>query len=45
MERNMNNIADAARQTSEGSVEIAASTAALAEMASKMEGIVKQFRL
>lgn len=45
MERNMNNIADAARQTSEGSVEIASSTAALAQMAAKMEGIVKQFRL
>ena len=45
MERNMNNIAEAARQTSEGSVEIAASTAQLAELASKMEGIVKQFRL
>ncbi len=45
MERNMNNIADVARQTSEGSVEIASSTASLAEMASKMEGIVRQFRL
>ncbi|MBU3069289.1 HAMP domain-containing protein [Aestuariicella sp. G3-2] len=45
MERNMNNIADAARSTSEGSVEIASSTASLAEMAAKMEGIVKQFRI
>ena len=45
IESNMNNIADAARQTSEGSVEIASSTAALAQMAAKMESIVKQFRL
>lgn len=45
MERNMNSIADAAQQTSEGSVDIASSTEALAQMAAKMESIVKQFRL
>ncbi len=45
MEGNMENIAQVARQTSEGAVEIAASTASLAEMATKMEAIVKQFRI
>ena len=45
MERNMNNIAEAARQTSEGSVAIASNTASLAAMAAQMEGIVKQFRV
>lgn len=45
MERNMNSIAEVARQTSEGSVEIASSTASLAAMAAQMESIVKQFRI
>ena len=45
MERNMNSIADVSRQTSEGSVEIAASMVALAKMATQMEKIVRQFRL
>ncbi len=45
MEHNMNNIAEVARQTSEGSVEIASSTAQLANMASSMAVIVKQFKL
>ena len=45
MERNMNNIAEAARETSEGSVAIASNTASLAAMAAQMEGIVKQFRV
>lgn len=45
MERNMNSIADVARQTSEGSVDIASSTADLAQMATQMEKIVRQFKL
>ncbi|MBR9909697.1 MAG: HAMP domain-containing protein [Gammaproteobacteria bacterium] len=45
MERNMNNIADVARRTSEGSVEIAANTVELARLADKMEATVKQFKL
>jgi methyl-accepting chemotaxis protein len=45
IERNMESIATVARQTSEGSVEIAASTADLANMASNMAKIVQQFRL
>lgn len=45
MEHNMNNIAEVARQTSEGSVEIASSTAQLANMASSMAAIVRQFKL
>ncbi|MGI1678939.1 MAG: HAMP domain-containing protein [Cellvibrionaceae bacterium] len=45
MERNMENIADVARQTSEGSVEIASSTADLAGMASRMAETVKQFKI
>ncbi len=45
MECNMENIADVARQTSEGSVEIASSTADLARMASRMATTVKQFKI
>lgn len=45
MERNMNNIADVARQTSEGSVQIASNSAELARLATQMEDIVKQFKL
>ncbi|MGH1471532.1 MAG: methyl-accepting chemotaxis protein [Cellvibrionaceae bacterium] len=45
MERNMENIADVARQTSEGSVEIASSTADLASMASRMAKTVEQFKI
>lgn len=45
MERNMENIAGVARQASEGSIEIAASTARLAEMAASMANIVKQFKV
>lgn len=41
----MENIAGVARQTAEGSVEIASSTAELAKMASSMAGIVQQFKL
>lgn len=45
MERNMENIADVARKASEGSIEIATSTARLAEMAARMAKIVKQFKV
>ncbi len=45
MERNMDNIAGVARQTAEGSVEIAQSTVELVNMASSMAKIVKQFKL
>jgi len=45
MERNMDNIASVARQTAEGSVEIASSTAELANLASSMTRIVQQFRI
>ncbi len=45
MERNMENIAGVARQTAEGSVEIASSTAELANMAASMNRIVQQFKL
>ncbi|MDN3640904.1 methyl-accepting chemotaxis protein [Simiduia curdlanivorans] len=45
MERNMENIAGVARQASEGSIEIATSTARLAEMAASMAKIVKQFKV
>ena len=45
MERNMDNIAGVARQTAEGSVEIAASTVELVNMAASMAKIVKQFKL
>lgn len=45
IERNMENIATVARQTSEGSVEIASSIADLANAASSMAAIVKQFKL
>ena len=45
IERNMENIATVARQTSEGSVEIASSTADLANMAASMAKIVQQFKL
>lgn len=45
IERNMENIATVARQTAEGSVEIASSIADLANAASKMASIVRQFKL
>lgn len=45
MERNMENIAGVARQASEGSIEIASSTARLADMAASMAKIVKQFKV
>ncbi len=45
IERNMESIASVARQTSEGSVEIASSTADLANMAASMAKIVRQFKL
>ncbi|GAB1257434.1 hypothetical protein NBRC116494_19360 [Aurantivibrio plasticivorans] len=45
MEQNMENVASVARQTSEGAVEIASSTARLASMASNMAQVVKQFRI
>ncbi len=45
MERNIENISSVARQTSESAVEIASSTAGLAQMASRMANIVGQFKL
>ncbi len=45
MERNMDNIAGVARQTAEGSVEIASSTVELVNMAASMAKIVRQFKL
>jgi methyl-accepting chemotaxis protein len=45
MERNMDNIAGVARQTAEGSVEIASSTVELVAMAASMAKIVRQFKL
>ncbi len=45
MERNIDNISSVARQTSEGAVEIASSTAGLAQMAARMANIVGQFKL
>lgn len=45
IEQNMDNISNATKKTAEGSVEIASSTAQLANMASSMNQIVRQFKL
>jgi methyl-accepting chemotaxis protein len=45
MESNIGNISEIAQRTSSGSVEIATSTAKLADMAANMERAVKQFKL